>query len=510
MKKRLILSAIALSAIIAAVCLLTPRQTAPETEDTPAVQETSPVQAEETEEYRSSMTVDKAETVYAKADADGTVTEITVETQLRNPDPEGEDPIADYSLLTDIRNTESDEELIQNDDGNLLWENHGHDISYKGTSDAQLPVTVRIQYFLDGQPIDADSLAGQSGQVTIRFDYENQTLQTAAVPFLACTMLVLPSDQFSDIDVTNGRAVSLDDQTLIVGFALPGLSDNLSLTGYEPTEDIEIPESVEITANVTEFELDFTATVISSGILEDLESEQLDDLDQLIDDMEELKDASSELADGISELFDGVEELQDGVQEYTDGVGTVNSALSEMTDALDELDDQKTTLREAAQALQNGLAQLNTALTEFSGTVSGDPQTEESLALLQSSVQALAQGSSLLAEGIQSYTHYVSVLYRSAKELQEGSDELSQHSSDLNNGILELLDGVESLRDGMQEFDEEGIQKLADLAGDDLAEIIRQIRTLKTADADYQNFGGICDGQTGSVRFIIETETISF
>lgn len=81
---------------------------------------------ESTEEGRK----DKTETVYVKADAEGSVQDISVETVLRNRN-NGED-IPDYSTLSDIKNMEGDEEFTQDSDGMILWENNGENISYKG------------------------------------------------------------------------------------------------------------------------------------------------------------------------------------------------------------------------------------------------------------------------------------------------------------------------------------------------------------------------------------------
>ena len=84
----------------------------------------------------------KEETVYVKAGADGSIREVTVEGTLQDT---GDSPlIADVSYLTDLRNTEGDEAFIQQSDGTVLWENHGEDIHYKGTSAQPLPVSVRI------------------------------------------------------------------------------------------------------------------------------------------------------------------------------------------------------------------------------------------------------------------------------------------------------------------------------------------------------------------------------
>ena len=112
----------------------------------------------------------KEETVYVKTAPDGTVREVTVEGVLKDT---GESPlISDYSTLTDLRNTEGDEEFIWQSNGIVLWENHGEDIYYKGTAAEPLPVTVRITYWLDGQEIPPEELAGRSGEVRIRCDYE--------------------------------------------------------------------------------------------------------------------------------------------------------------------------------------------------------------------------------------------------------------------------------------------------------------------------------------------------
>lgn len=82
--------------------------------------------------------VDKAETVYAKADADGTVTETTVEAVLKARDGA---TIEDVAALRDIINKEGDEAYTTGADNALTWENSGNAITYAGKSDAALPVT---------------------------------------------------------------------------------------------------------------------------------------------------------------------------------------------------------------------------------------------------------------------------------------------------------------------------------------------------------------------------------
>lgn len=176
--------------------------------------------------------VDKSETVYAKANADGTVTETTVEAVLKARDGA---TIPDVAALRDIINKEGDEEYTTGADNALTWQNSGSAITYEGKSDAALPVTTRVTYYLNGVETAPDDLAGQSGRVRIHFDYTNHTRETVtvdgqeytvSVPFTAITAVILDGDKFSNIEADNGKVMELDGQTAVLGTVMPGLADS--------------------------------------------------------------------------------------------------------------------------------------------------------------------------------------------------------------------------------------------------------------------------------------------
>ena len=177
--------------------------------------------------------VDKSETVYAKANADGTVTETTVEAVLKACDGA---TIPDVAALRDIINKEGDEEYTTGADNALTWQNSGSAITYEGKSDAALPVTTRVTYYLNGVETAPDDLAGQSGRVRIHFDYTNHTRETVtvdgqeytvSVPFTAITAVILDGDKFSNVEADNGKVMELDGQTAVLGTAMPGLADGV-------------------------------------------------------------------------------------------------------------------------------------------------------------------------------------------------------------------------------------------------------------------------------------------
>ena len=211
----------------------------------------------------------------------------------------------------------------------------------------RLPVNVRITYYLEGQEVSAEKIAGKTGKVKIRFDYENST----DVPFMVLSAAMLPADVFSDVEVTNGKLMDLGDQKAVIGFAFPGLMDTL-------------PEYVEIEARAEDFALDFTASVVSTGLFEDLEDKDLEDLDKLPEDMDELTDASTEIRDAAQELADGGSEFGDYLSQYFDGL----SQLSEGTDSLDQgltlLSQNISKISEGSKGLQSGLDQIDQSLAK--------------------------------------------------------------------------------------------------------------------------------------------------
>ena len=331
--------------------------------------------------------VDKAETVYAKANADGTVTETTVEVTLKAQDGQ---TIPDAAALRDITNKEGDEDYTCGADNGLTWQNHGTSITYEGKSDAALPVTTRVTYYLDGQEIAPDALAGRSGRVRIRFDYTNNTRETVTVdgqdytvcvPFTAVTALILDGTKFTNIEAENGKVMDLDGQTAVLGMAMPGLADSLCLSGFEPTKDVEIPAFFEISADVTDFALDFTATILTPSALDDIDLSDIDDLTDLSDALDKLTDATDEVADGAGALADGIQAYYDGFQQYADGVKNLNEGAQTLADSLTQLYDNGQTLLTGLNTLRDGLSAVSGSVSSGTGTAGKETQAKLSEAL---------------------------------------------------------------------------------------------------------------------------------
>lgn len=627
-------------------CALFPQQSKEPAQSALTTSSADAAEREQTTAHPSDDEPDKEETVYVEAAADGTPQKVTVEARLRNPG-DGQ-PIRDRSNLRDLHSTRGDEDFQRSGD-ELLWDNHGEDVEYKGSSTQELPVSVHISYKLDGKPIAPESLAGKSGRVTIRFDYENHTEQTVTVtrsgkqsektnklkkkgkkkqkteavqreitipvPFVALTTLFLDSDTFSDVEAKNAELVRTDDQCMVVGYACSGLAESLKLTDWEPTEEVELPEYIEVTADVTDFSMDFTATVFTPELFNELEQGDLDDLDELTDGMDALQDASGELVKGTKQLSKGMKKLKTYLKQYTKGVQSAASGAAKLSNGLAELKKQTAQLQKGLSGLSSGdteqlqgaqeqlgaLGEFAGSVQQYQGAVSKGTEsaresisgidwdgvesdaekkavkqakaqltaaaeelglTDEQLAALQrrmeegmdltgtcsgardrtanalealddlpngkalsQSTESLCSGTDALLsmlkrlsganstleqlrEGIDAYAEGVAQLSEGASQLSSGMKKLNKAGSALNKAVAKAATGSRKLARGFSEFDEDGIQELTDLAGEDLQELTDRLRAVQLSGSGYQSFDGLAEGQTGSVRFVVETEAI--
>lgn len=320
------------------------------------------------EHYTSAPAAEKEETVNVRAKPDGTVTKIQVETILHGAQDDAY--IEDSSILTDIRNTDGAEEFFPLEENNLVWENSGQTIHYKGTSTQPLPVGVAVSYYLDGNRAEPSELAGKSGHVRIRFDYHSDAETTQTIdgvsyqmkqPFTAVTMIPL-SNHFSNVTAVNGEVIRFGDTEAVVGVALPGIHDALRLSENELTKEAELPEYVELEADVDQFELDFTATVFTPGLFSNLDEDTLNDLSDAAGNVNELSDASGKLKDGTKELYDGMSEFKTYLTEYNSGVAKVGEGIGALRDGLAVLDDNSDALTDGACTLSEGLRQFSDGL----------------------------------------------------------------------------------------------------------------------------------------------------
>lgn len=327
---------------------------------------------------------------------------------------------------------------------------NGNETLNKTESSENAPVTMKVTYKLDGKEIKPEDLAGKSGKVTIRFDYTNNQKktvtingkkQTVAVPFTMITGMMLPTDVFSNVEVTNGKLTKVGDNIVAVGMTMPGLKDTMNLKFNDKSLDLDIPEYFELTADVKDFSLDMTMSVATSNLLSDMNADDIT-LDDLKKTVASLDDAATQLADGTVTLQDGTQQLSDAIPALTDGVDQLNTGASSLKDGIYAYADGAASAYEGSVSLNDNMK----AYADGIGTLYNTLKDNN----LDSSVASAAKGASDLAAGAATLDAGIDSALSGAGQLVTGADALSSGLTKLEAGSDQLAAGTNKLKTDLE------------------------------------------------------------
>ena len=400
--------------------------------------------------------IEKEETVYAKADATGQVSQVIVSDWIKNFS--GDATITDKTTLKDIVNVKGDETFSQGANGEIVWQANGNDIYYQGKTDAELPVTIQATYKLDGVEIEPSELEGKSGQLTIEYTYKNNSKVAGSdmyTPFTVVAATMLKTDNFANVTAENAKVISDGDKYAVVGVAMPGLKDSLALG-----DETKVPGSITITADVTNYEPITVLNVVTADLLNEIKLDDTDQLKDLADSMDELADASKKLVDGSSDLSDGLNELKDKTGEYTKGVTTLTGSLDEYIAGVSKVTSGIKTLYNGAGELTKGVSSLATGAKSLN---SGLNQASNGVDSLVNNFDALVTGAGSIKSGADS-------LNTALKQLEAGKQAENEAYATLsatvenNEKIIAALKaaGVDESIVGMLEKNTAGQKQIAE------------------------------------------------
>lgn len=526
---------------------------------------------EETTEWKydgseTTLPEKRNEVIHVQADEKGNVIKTTADISISGF--EDEKVIEDHTDLNDINNADGDEQL-EVKDGSVYFENLGKSISYSGTSQKQLPVNVHITYYLDEKEVEPSELAGKTGHVRIRMNYENSTTyKDIHVPFMCMSFLMLDKDKFSDVKVTNGKTSDMDDSTLVLGYAMPEVENDIN-QGLSEKIELGVPSYVEIEADTSDFELEFTETVITKGLFSEIEEDDLKDVQKMTDSMSELGTAGNSLVEGGSALSKGYSQLAEGLKAYLDGMGKLNAGLKQIAEgssslnenagklvsALNDVNDSMTAMDipqdkmsslagsagnitltiENMQALVQTISTVESSTEEILNRYNVSDEDKKSIhesfdSLLDnvSSLQMnltdsvntfsdslseldlsgfdqLKETMNQLLEGTTVLAQGISSLNEGIQTISSSTDETVKNNSDIQNALNQFETGMSEYLSGIQKVNEEALQKLSSKAGKEGRKILDKVRTLKEADQSYTSF---CGDRTDDLSFMIETAKI--
>lgn len=297
----------------------------------------------------------KRERVYAVLDSQGQVQTVIDNVHLENADKL--DEMADRTQLSGVENM-AGHETFKLDGETLTWQADGKDIIYQGQGNKALPVTPKATLTLDGKEVTAAQLADMSGdmELTVRFD-------EAQAPYLTLTVLPLP-EGLTGVETENAMLLTEGERQVLVGYAVPGVSDEL-----------ELPASFTVKGKADHVSLQWMMTVATAQPIDaacEALADKAQDAAKLKDDavalltalsngtdLPELDGDWTSVTDALTTVKTGVNSLNDGAVALKDGAGQINDGAASLETGLTTLVGNNDTLNGAASQLFDAV--LNTA-----------------------------------------------------------------------------------------------------------------------------------------------------
>lgn len=441
--------------LIAILCciMLTGCTTETKTNKSKTIKEETPVVLT-TKGHNVKEAVNKSETITVKTKS--TKVEVTI------PSISEGDLIEDTTVLKDISN-KGDENITLNNH-QLLIENNKNSIQYEGTLDAALPVGVDVTYYLDGQKVT--NIKGKTGTLKAVFKYKNST----ETPFVATTIMLLPQESVSDIEVKNGKSMLIDDYQAIVGLGCPG---------YEPFKDF-----MEVTMKIKNFQCDYMSTVFTDGVFKDL------DLSELTKTTNQLNESSQKLVEGSAQLLAGCTTYGQYLNTYMSNVSKVNDGTNALLKGSKQYDASTQAL------IKNLISSMKDPTELIQSKINSIDLTDEQRAAVNKAIsegvqESLAQNKKSLEQLSQLLSQ--SLVSKQLETLSSSLSQLSQAGNELSQQYQTLTTGAKSLSEGMRLFDQEGIQKITD---------ITTIKKLKEKD----HYIGLSGNNITHTKFIFEMD----
>lgn len=313
---------------------------------------------------------------------------------------------------------------VVSDEGNL---------KYKGYDDAQLPVTMKVSYTLDGKAISPADLAGESGHVKIHITYTNNIKRNNVyVPFAVMTAFIFDNDDFSNVSVDNGKVIDDGTRNTVVGYALPGLSESLSLNLSEldsGAKDIDIPESVTIECDTTKYNVENAYSVVTDEMFQDIDMSDVNNASDLKDKMDEVKSAAKKLANGTSQLSNGADKV-------ASGAGKLSAASKTIKNGAKDVASGTNLLKSKTPALAGGVSKLAAGSKQVSD---GNAALLAGLKEMHGQVNVLASGASDVSKGANDVSKGIPQVI---SWITDNLEEITANNDSINKGTDEVVDTI--------------------------------------------------------------------
>lgn len=462
----------------------------------------------------------KTETVYVNLDNTGTKKTIKVSDWIHVP--QGGVYVDDVTNLTSVVNVKDDSKP-EISGQNLRWHLGTTDLYYQGDYNGKLPLEFKISYKLNGQPISASDIAGQSGKVQITVKMNNVDSYSVKVngvnmtmynPMLVVGGISLTETKFQNISVENGRVVGNGNTQYAVLAGFPGINESLGLSklGSNGSSDYKFNDTFVISADVTNFEIgNFMFSAIPIASLDIGLNNISDSVDGLRDNLQKLQNVQKSLQQiDASKLLNTLSSNPDKLNNLSSLVSQASTLYDENRALINVLN--KYTTPENLATIQVLVEYIRTA--DFNGledalkvinSIFGDEASQETI---NQGLQLLKQMSSDLNDpqvqkAIENLPKTVNTLSELQKAVDQNKDLINALKALSDSNALSSIDSTLSSLKGSIATD-----SLSSISGIDANELSAKMTAWLELGKSYTIFTKKQSSMSSSVMFVFKTDSV--
>ena len=440
--------------------------------------------------------INKNETVYVIKE-DGDIKDKIVSIWLNS---EENINVKDNTILDEIKNLKTGE-MLNKEDGYITINEESKDVYYQGKTDKELPIDVKLEYYLDGEKITNKELEGKTGNLKIVLTAENKKSVTKNVsgketkiysPYVAVSTMAFNDDNAKNIIAKDSKIIKDGKKEIVTTILTPGLKENFqNVLNKEQLENFK--DGVGVEMDITDYKPIETYVIITNEIFQDRKN--LEEIDTLRSNIAKLEDATAQLVDGSNKLSEaegqlnqGINDLNNGTEKLSDGSRELYNKSELLEDAVNKSVEKLSASPKYIGKLASGSSKLDGGLGEVKSVTAKISEKLSNLNLndIFVKIDEMKNGISKLAEGSNNLNAGMSEANKNVKALAEGNNAFNSKMREMNNGVQNItIPDLGALKSINVEKDLTNIASSTKAVGQSAADIQKTIAIL--SDEKYKD-----------------------
>lgn len=376
-------------------------------------------------EDSSRENTDKEEVVYVNLNNNGLVDKVYAVNIFNSKN------IVDYGDYSEVRNMNTND-VLNYSNGKIVTTNSSDKLYYEGVlENAQIPWNIDISYYLNGERISADKLAGSAGSLEIKISissnekcnsvfFENYALQGA---------VLLDTEKCANIESDEATIANVGSKKQLSYMILPNKGKEITIKA--DVKDFEMPS---ISLNGVRFNLDV-----------DVNTDELTDkVKELTDAIDEINSGATTLKDGTSTLNGGTSDLLSGVDSLNSGVDSLNSGILKVKEGLETLNSKSSNLTDGSKKILDALNEINLALEKVNVSSESIAQLVSASSDIKKGIDNLVKGAVSLNSNI-GYSAYKGIMSSNGLNIDSLQGRNTSEVNDIKSQIQSLTDTKNAL-----------------------------------------------------------------